>query len=144
VKQEEVDNDNRLQLVPVEPLRPAWDDVIALSRRGTVYHAQISALNTSLPAIIRCDDDTSRGKLTRLFFPPYIPPDTRPSIQDEEFELRSQCMMHLSEMEETVNDDGVVVTNSICLFLFEVREDGQLGDKPDFKNKRDVQRDGHR
>ncbi|KLU82038.1 hypothetical protein MAPG_01117 [Magnaporthiopsis poae ATCC 64411] len=122
VKQEDADQGERLELVAIEPLRPAWDDIVALSRRGTVYHAQISALNTSLAAIVH-DDEMSRGKATRLFFPPYIPPDTRPSMGNDEFGLRSHCMAHLSEMEETRNEVGETVgTNSICLFLFEQQQ----------------------
>lgn len=124
----------------IEPLRPAWDDIVALSRRGTVYHAQISALNTSLAAIVH-DDEMSRGKTTRLFFPPYVPPDTRPSMRNDEFGLRSQCMAHLSEMEETRNEVGETVgTNSICLFLFEVRDPRTLASLMDRINREERNR----
>ncbi|KAL8408810.1 hypothetical protein RB594_007295 [Gaeumannomyces avenae] len=119
VNQEEASHSEKLELVAIEPLRPAWDDIVALSRRGTVYHTQISALNTSLAAIVH-SDEMNRGKATRLFFPPYVPPETRPSMRNDEFELRSQCMVHLSETEETRNELGESVgINSICLFLFE-------------------------
>ncbi|KAL8319793.1 hypothetical protein RB601_003168 [Gaeumannomyces tritici] len=119
VEHEEASHSEKLELVAIEPLRPAWDDIVALSRRGIVYHTQISALNTSLAAIVH-GDEMNRGKATRLFFPPYVPPDTRSSMRNDEFELRSQCMVHLSETEETRNDLGESVgTNSICLFLFE-------------------------
>ena len=114
------EEDEKLDLVPIEPLQPAWDDLISLSNLGTVYQVQIAALHTSLQMVIRSKaEDDNNNKCTRLSFPPYSPADTRPSLEEDEFELRSQCMIHLSPTDASGTSESTV-TDSIFLFLYEV------------------------
>lgn len=115
-----IEEDEKLDLVPVEPLQPAWDDLVSLSHLGTVYQVQIAALHTSLQMVIRDKaEGENNNRFTRLMFPPYSPADTRPSLQEDEFELRSQCMIHLSPTDGTGSSESAA-TDSIFLFLYEV------------------------
>ncbi|EOO02220.1 putative c6 zinc finger domain-containing protein [Phaeoacremonium minimum UCRPA7] len=114
------EEDEKLDLVPVEPLQPAWDDLVSLSNLGTVYQVQIAALHTSLQMIIRDKaEGENNNKFTRLSFPPYSPADTRPSLQEDEFALRSQCMIHLSPTDASGSSESTA-TDSIFLFLYEI------------------------
>lgn len=113
------DEDSKLDLVPVEPLQPAWDDLISLSSLGFTYQVQIAALHTSLQIIVRSKDEEDPNKNVTLSFPPYSPAETQPSPLEDDFELRSQCLVHLSPTEEAQNSDSTV-TDSIFLFLYEV------------------------
>lgn len=108
---------------PNEPLQPAWDDLISLRNAGKNYRVQIAALQTPLQAVIRDQPEEGSSKFGLLSFPPYEPSNPQPLFTDADFDLRAQCMMHLDEdaASDTVDIDDTDTTDSICLFLYEVR-----------------------
>lgn len=111
--------------VPIEPLQPAWDDLISLSNSGRSYRVQIAALQTALQSVARAEEEGDYSSKYRLLsLPPYEPSIPQPFVRDDDFELRSQCLVHL---DEDTGGDGVEAeemdtnrTDSICLFLYDV------------------------
>ncbi len=122
-KTPEVEEDT-LDIVPVEPLRSAWDDLIAVSSADKQYTVQLATLHTNLQSLVRAPDggEDSGGRFGFVQFPPYDPGDVRPLMKEEDFELRSQALIHLSAIEETRDEmDGTTRrTESICMFLYDV------------------------
>lgn len=106
----------------MQPLQPAWDDLISLSNRGTTYQVQIAALHTNIQIIVRQKQDGSQSNFTLASFQPYSPADIRPFITEEDFQLRSDCLVHLSPVDANSQDQDseTTTTDSICLFLYEV------------------------
>ncbi|OIW34063.1 hypothetical protein CONLIGDRAFT_568954 [Coniochaeta ligniaria NRRL 30616] len=117
------EEEEKLAPVPIEPLQPAWDDLICLSNAGKNYRVQIAALQTTLQAVVRGKDETGSSKFTFASFPPYEPFNPQPFLRDDDFDLRAQCLVHLDEdgasdgMETDEMD--TTSTDSICLFLYE-------------------------
>lgn len=117
----------KLDLVPNEPLRPAWDDLISVSNAGKTYNIQNAALHTKLDEITRRassnegDEDDSGVGSNFISLPAYEPPNVQPFVSEGDFQLRSQAMVHLSPLEETQGEGLQTTTDSICMFLYEVR-----------------------
>ncbi|KAK0621173.1 hypothetical protein B0T17DRAFT_508546 [Bombardia bombarda] len=139
----------RLELVPIEPLQSAWSDLISLSNLDKRFQVQIAALFTSLPSIIReagdDDDDDGGGKLSSLSLPSYENPDVQPFLNQDEFWLRSQCLIYLSPPDENQNEIMQITTDSICLFLFEHNHSLSLSHQPPWKDpavQNDIRRPG--
>ncbi len=110
----------KLELVPVAPLQPAWDDLVPLSTGAAVYHVQVAALHTSLRHVGRQLDEGSDVRFA-VAFNPYAPADLRPSMTGDDFELQSQCVVHLAPVDPNLKPDPeITATDSICLFLYEV------------------------
>ncbi|KAH8894949.1 hypothetical protein GQ53DRAFT_839333 [Thozetella sp. PMI_491] len=114
--------DEKSELVPLEPLRPAWDDLIAVSAYDRRFRVQLATLQTNLQGLARAQgggEDGGRFRFAR--FPAYEPRDVRPLVEEKEFELRSQALVHLSPVQETLNEvDGTIKrTESICVFLYD-------------------------
>ncbi|KAJ9154743.1 C6 zinc finger domain protein [Pleurostoma richardsiae] len=113
------EEETKLELIPVEPLHPAWDDLVSLSSSGTVYRVQIAALHTSLQIVVRNKAADDANRCVALSFPPYSPVESQPSVEDDDFELRSQCLIHLSPVEDSGDDESMIATDSVFLFLYE-------------------------
>ncbi|KAK3942429.1 hypothetical protein QBC46DRAFT_309455 [Diplogelasinospora grovesii] len=148
-----------LELVPDQPLQPAWDDLISLSNSasGKRYLVQIAAVHTNLQDVARGpgnggtgdddadnDDDgrssggnssSSSNKFTFLSFPPYEPPDPQPLLNEDDFRLRSQCMVHLSSPLEDNRSETTTTTDSICLFLYEHNNSVIFSNQPPWKDQ---------
>jgi hypothetical protein len=114
-QKQQADEEERLELMPTEPLVPAWDDLMSVSNHGVVYLVQIAALHTILEDVLRGKESDSAVKFA-LAFPKYLPPDIQPSSIDEDFRVNTQCLVHLSP--EPSEED---LTDSYCIFLYEVR-----------------------
>jgi hypothetical protein len=120
--------EEKLELIPVEPFQPAWDDLITLSnpKKQKHYRVQIAALQTNLQALVRNNDEGESSKFTLLSLPPYEPsnPHPQPSLRDDDFDLRSQCLVYLDDNVDgdamKTEDTDMNNTDSICLFLYEV------------------------
>ncbi len=113
----------KLELGPVQPLQPAWDDLVSLSSGEALYSVQIAALHTNLQTVSREIDDGNDSKITKLSLQPYSPADTRPSANEEDFELRSQCVVHLSAVDDNrkyQTPSSSASMESACLFLYQV------------------------
>ena len=105
----------------MQPVQPGWDDLISLSSAGTTHQVQVAALYTPLRMIARQPEDGGDGKFA-VSFQPYIPADVRPLGGDDDFHLQSQCMVHLAPADASRSPDPEgTSTDSICLFLYEVR-----------------------
>ncbi|TLS22863.1 uncharacterized protein PpBr36_06065 [Pyricularia pennisetigena] len=108
-------------MVPIEPLQPAWDDLISVSCSGVVLSLQIASFNTNLSMVDQSGQVSNGSRLKTISLPPYKLPDARRSMGNHDFELRCHCLTHISDVEE-VRDEilgKVTGTDSICLFLFE-------------------------
>lgn len=107
-------------LVPAQPLQPAWDDLISVSDGSVVQHVQIAALHTNLETVGRQTGKDDANKFA-MSFDPYRLADLRPTGGEDDFELRCQYMVHLAPATDTHNPGSeTVTTDSIFLFLYEV------------------------
>ncbi len=113
------------ELVPNEPLGPAWDDSISVSCRGSNYRLRMAALNTDLQAVTRTGEDNSAGdeaagKPVFISLPPYEAPNVQPNSSEDDFRLEAQCLVRLETPDEEQRGGGQTVADSVCLFLYEV------------------------
>ena len=117
------EEEDRLELIPNEPLQPAWDDLISVSNYGRSYRVQLAALHTNLSSLVKTSDDDhdEGGRVTLISVPRYEPSNVRPYSAEGDFTVRSHCLVHLSSAEDTQTQDLETTTDSICLFLYEVR-----------------------
>ncbi|KAK0709087.1 hypothetical protein B0T26DRAFT_678555 [Lasiosphaeria miniovina] len=142
-------DEDRLELTSTEPLQPAWDDLVSVLNRGKGQHqVQIAAVHTNLQGIVRGpagawsgddDDDgegdeggggsgsgggsssitTSSNKFSFLHLPAYRTPDVQPFMSQDDFQLKSQAVVHLAPQEDSQSDTMSATADSICLFLYE-------------------------
>ncbi|KAI6380877.1 hypothetical protein MCOR25_001402 [Pyricularia grisea] len=108
-------------MVPTEPLRPAWDDLVSVSCSRVTLSLQIASLNTDLSMVDQSGQVSNDSRLKTISLPPYKCPDARRSMDDNDSEMRSHCLTHISDVEEVRDEISgkVTGTDSICLFLFE-------------------------
>lgn len=122
-------DEDSFELVPTEPLRPAWDDLVAVCCRGSSYWLRVAALNTDLQVVNRAaadngGSDEADSRSVFLSLPAYDPPDVQPGLGEDDFRLGAQCLVHLATPDEELGGGGQqAATDSICLFLYEVRLD---------------------
>ncbi|WDK16272.1 hypothetical protein CGRA01v4_07555 [Colletotrichum graminicola] len=102
------------RLIPIEPLAPAWDDLISLYDNGVAYAVQIAALHTGLQNVTRAADGQSQVKF-RMVLPNYSPVDVDTWDNGSDVDLSAQVMISLLP---TTNDNGF--PEGICALLFEV------------------------
>lgn len=107
-------------LTPTQPLRPAWDDYIALTAQRGEFLMLMTALQVPLHSIaVAAAGDTSSvggiGDGFRIGLPPYSPPET-PMTGTSFFNTNCRCLVHLGAQDVTADPTG-----SYCAFLFEVR-----------------------
>lgn len=76
-----------------------------------------------MQAVVRGTDEGESSKFTFLSFPPYEPSSPQPFLSDDDFDLRSQCVIHLDKAagSDAMDTGETDMTDSICLFLYEVR-----------------------
>jgi hypothetical protein len=99
--------------------------LITLSNGGKNYRVQIAALQTSLPEVVRGNEDGDASSFSFVSFPMYEPSNPQPFLRHEDFNLRSQCLIYLDDnAEDALNTEDADMTDSICLFLYEVRSYG--------------------
>ena len=108
----------KLQLLLVNPPRPAWDDLVSLSNFGKEYKVQIAALHTHLQAVKRANPTPAPSPFTLSSLPPYEPPTAQPSFREDDFRLSAHCLAYLDESSDSTESEA---TESILLFLYEVR-----------------------
>lgn len=117
------DDTGSFQLVANTPLRPAWDDLISVSCGGQTFQVQIAALFTPLSSVIRAyatdEDEGEQNRTIFVSFPTYQSPDLTPYPGEDDFQLFSQCMVHLAPPSESRGGQGTQ-TDSIFMFLYEV------------------------
>ncbi|KAK3332477.1 hypothetical protein B0T19DRAFT_457297 [Cercophora scortea] len=114
--------DDRLELVPTEPLQPAWDDLISLSNFGKKHLVQIAALHTNLQAVVKDTDNDGGeggGKFAFSSLPVYETPHVQPFQSEENFHLRSQALVHLSSSIDETQEEAMPTTENVCLFLYQ-------------------------
>lgn len=109
------------EVVPTEPLKPAWDDLVDVSCGGKSHRLQVASLHTGLQAVTRVAEDDNAdeagGKSVFVSLPQYEPPNVQPGLGGDDFQLASQCLMHLATPDE--GQEGTA-TDNVCLFLYEV------------------------
>ncbi|KAL2021063.1 hypothetical protein VTK56DRAFT_7718 [Thermocarpiscus australiensis] len=132
------DEEDRFELVPNEPLRPAWDDLTSVSCRGKSYKLQIAALHTDLRALTKAAVEDSGGdagdKSVFVSLPPYETPDVRSIRSEDVFQLNAQCFVHLAAPDENQSVDMRTATDSICLFLYEHNSSVYFNNQPRWKD----------
>ena len=113
----------RFEVVPKKPLKPAWDDLVAVSCRGENHHLQVASLHTQLRDVARVegDDDDNADEVDAesvlVSLPPYKQPSAQSELSGDGFQLASQCLVDLGTPDD---GQGTATTDSICLFLYEV------------------------
>ncbi|TLD34255.1 hypothetical protein PspLS_00578 [Pyricularia sp. CBS 133598] len=108
-------------MLPMQPLLPAWDDLVSVSCSGVALSLQIASLNTDLSTVDQSGQASHDAMLKTISLPPYTRPNAHRSMDNNDFELRSHCLTHISDLGEVRNEISgkVTGTDSICLFLFE-------------------------
>jgi len=101
-----------LNLKPVEPLRPAWDDSILLSYHGDLCQFRVMVHHTSLRDVRRVD--LGVHEQVKLSIPDFIPPPIRLVNYSIDLSVNSQVMAHIDRGRGTS-------ANNTLLFLSEVR-----------------------
>jgi hypothetical protein len=113
------------ELVPNEPLRPAWDDSVSVSCRGRDYRLQVAALYTDLQGVARSgvesNGDEADNRSVFVSLPPFNPRDVQPGLGEDDFRLGAQCLVHLATPDEEQGGSRQTATDNVCLFLYEVR-----------------------
>lgn len=72
--------------------------------------------------VVQENDPEDPSQLNLVSFPSYRPSDVQPHVQGEDdFWLRSQCMVLLAGGDDGDDSMDTGGTDSICLFLYEVR-----------------------
>ncbi|KAK4230811.1 hypothetical protein QBC38DRAFT_514414 [Podospora fimiseda] len=112
-----------LELVPTQPLRPAWDDLISVSSRDRNYQIQIAALHTDLTAVSRtfASDNGQDWPIKPVFvsFPPYQTPADVSLGSGNGFQVSSQCLVHLAGPDNGQGSGTRATTDSVCVFLYQ-------------------------
>ncbi|KAG7290405.1 hypothetical protein NEMBOFW57_000405 [Staphylotrichum longicolle] len=126
------------ELVPNEPLRPAWDDLVSVSCRGRSYRLQVAALYTDLQGVTRAGADRSGDEAdSRSVFvslPPFDPPDVQPGMGEDDFQLGAQCLVHLATPDEEQGGSRQTAMDNICLFLYEHNTSSYFSNQPYWKD----------
>jgi hypothetical protein len=118
--------EEKLALIAEEPFTSAWNDLVSVSNFGKRYTLQIAALHTRLHSVVRSprdsDSDDGRNKTAPLSFTPYEIPDVQPSPNDDDFQVKSRCMVHLPSLDRTKKEDSPPrpQVDGVFLFLYEV------------------------
>lgn len=102
-------------MVPTKPLSPAWLDQLLVAASGSTHRLEIVAIHTPLSTVARSNFGDS-GESTSVFVAPTSALDIRPTYQDIDFILHSQCLVSISPAKE---ETGSTTTDSVLLFLFE-------------------------
>lgn len=102
-------------LVPLQPLSPAWLDQLHVEGTGSTRRLEIVALHTPLGTVARSNFGDS-GETTAIYVAPTSALDIRPSFENIDFKLRSQCLVSVSPAKE---EAGSSTADSALLFLFE-------------------------
>ncbi|TDZ68257.1 Proteasome subunit alpha type-4 [Colletotrichum trifolii] len=99
--------------VPTQPLTPAWDDSISLSRDGVAYSVQVAALHTRLDSVVRRPDYENPYNFG-IALPPYSPVDVETWDNGSDLDLSAQSLISLSPAE---NANGTM--DGLCAIMFE-------------------------
>ncbi|KAK2045568.1 hypothetical protein LZ31DRAFT_240256 [Colletotrichum somersetense] len=101
------------RLVPIEPLTPAWNDLISLSENGVAHAVQFAALHTGLQKATRVAGGQSQVKF-RMALTNYSPLDVDTWDNGSGVDLSAQATISLLPAS---NVNGF--PEGICAFLFE-------------------------
>lgn len=114
--------EEKLELVPEEPLVSAWNDLISVSNVDRKCTLQLAALHTNLHSILRgtSEDgsDDGNAKSAPISFAPYEIPNVQPILSEDDFQVRSKALVHLSPPESPPRNEGLQI-DGILLFLYE-------------------------
>jgi hypothetical protein len=108
----------------VQPPRPSWEECLNVASVGGRHYVRFVALHTQLNEVSRRSrfpngNSAGYGEMS-LGIPPARKPDNRFTSGREEFHLRGQCLIHLSQSDSGRFDRSLLGGDGICLFLYEV------------------------
>lgn len=101
--------------MPTRPLCPAWLDQLFVAASGSTHRLEIVAIHTPLSTVARSNFGDS-GESTSIFVAPSSVLDIRPTFENIDFILHSQCLVSISPAKE---EAGSTTAHSVLLFLFE-------------------------
>ncbi|EFW98686.1 c6 zinc finger domain containing protein [Grosmannia clavigera kw1407] len=114
-------------LVPVHPPRPAWDNSITLLGGGIAYTTSIAALETRVHSLLQqtvVEDPDSSSSFVFSAMPHYFPADVQQTLHGSDFQLHSQCMVHLSSPAALGGNTGFgfdsTTADNVCMLLYEI------------------------
>ncbi|KAK4455891.1 hypothetical protein QBC34DRAFT_3554 [Podospora aff. communis PSN243] len=140
--------EEKLALIAEEPFTSAWNDLVSVSNFGKRYTLQIAALHTRLHSVVRSpgdsDSDDGRNKTAPLSFTPYDIPDVQPSPSDDDFQIKSRCMVHLPSLDRTKKEDSPPrpQIDGVFLFLYEQNNSTSSGTIPPWRDLNAVRQQG--
>ena len=91
--------------VAAQPLRPAWDDYIALLSNGVEHRALLTTLQIPLRNIIKDISGREGGSGFTLSLSSYSGPGLGMSAYGQEIDTSAQCLVHLPEQDEGNNSN---------------------------------------
>lgn len=89
-----------------------------MSDRGTSHQLQVVALRMPLHLINKISNDGNDGRVN-LQLPTHLSGDVRPDFLEENFTLRSQCLVHLNDAAKEASSSTRPSAESLLLFLYE-------------------------
>ncbi|KAI5928806.1 hypothetical protein F4810DRAFT_705738 [Camillea tinctor] len=108
---------DQLKLTAAEPWQPAWNDMISLTSKSGTHWFRIVAHQTNLDSSMQSSKASSQENKIALSLMGSRPLDVTPTFGQEDFKLKSSCLMNLptsgGSQASSSNTEG------LCLFLYE-------------------------
>lgn len=104
-----------LDLVPAQPLTPAWEDYITLLTNGHDHRTLMTALHVPLGGVVREETGTPDEEQFSIVLPPYTPLNISSNMHVGNLVAGGQCLVHAPP-----SDDAEGPSESFCVFLFDV------------------------
>ncbi|KAI0424267.1 hypothetical protein F5Y09DRAFT_146763 [Xylaria sp. FL1042] len=105
----------RIDFVPIEPLQPAWHETVALESGPNSHIVRIVAQHADLDSAIKHSSSPPQTHGVSLSLLGTQPLDVTPTFREENFSLKSFCLVSLPE----AGDDSTGGAEGICLFLYQ-------------------------
>ncbi|CAJ2506017.1 Uu.00g001470.m01.CDS01 [Anthostomella pinea] len=116
-----------LELTAAEPRQPAWNDTLLLDSAAGTHWIRIVARHTTLEDAFQSNSSASQQSEVALSLTGSRPLDVTPTFGQEDFNLKSHCLMRLprgSDNAGSTSDEG------LFLFLYEHNSSSIYSNEP--------------
>ncbi|KAI1495677.1 hypothetical protein F5X99DRAFT_414878 [Biscogniauxia marginata] len=107
----------KLNLIATEPWQPAWNEMVSLTSRAGTHWIRIVAHQTNLQSAIQNSKASLQENKVTLSLLGSRPLDVTPTFGQEDFNLRSSCLINLPP--SSGGQSSSSNTEGLCLFLYE-------------------------